>query len=302
MTRAVVTRFFSTQEFAAAIDRLLFLVLLLVFRWPISKGIDAMKSNFLRHACSLVTIVAFCLPAGSAMAQKPIQDPKNDPPSADAPPAAPRPGRSGRGLVPKPENLKVAPLGAGPGSAATPEETAANERAEKFAKYMTGASLKGRFTIKGKDDKMPEETYTISKCEKLPAEDMYRFTARIQYGDTDSELPMEIPVHWAGDTPVISLTNMWLPGLGTFSARVLIYEGAYAGTWSHGEVGGQMFGAIISDQKEDADQDASAESTSTSEAPAAEAPAAEAPADSGDEAKAKEDGGTKATSETVIDN
>lgn len=130
------------------------------------------------------------------------------------------------------------------------EQSEAQQRADKFAEYMTGASLKGRFSITGRGDKMPEETYTISKCEKLPEENIYRFTARIQYGDTDTELPMDIPVEWAGDTPVISLTNMWLPGLGTFSARVMIYKDTYAGTWIHDEVGGQMFGVIVKDAKE----------------------------------------------------
>lgn len=128
-------------------------------------------------------------------------------------------------------------------------DTEAKKRADKFAEYMTGASLKGRFTITGRGDKMPEETYTISKCEKLPEGNLYRFTARIQYGDTDTELPMDIPVEWAGDTPIISLTKMWLPGLGTFSARVLIYQDTYAGTWIHDDVGGQMFGAIVKDAK-----------------------------------------------------
>lgn len=122
------------------------------------------------------------------------------------------------------------------------------ERAEKFAQYMSGAKLKGQFTVLGMKDKMPEETYTISKCEKLPEGDLYRFTARIQYGETDTELPMDLPVVWAGDTPVITLTNMWLPGLGTFSSRVLIYKDSYAGTWQHDEVGGHLFGVIEKDE------------------------------------------------------
>jgi hypothetical protein len=131
---------------------------------------------------------------------------------------------------------------------ASGDAEASPERAEKFAKYMSGAKLKGQFTVLGMKDKMPEETYTISKCEKLPEGNLYRFTARIQYGETDTELPMDLPVVWAGDTPVITLTNMWLPGLGTFSSRVLIYKGSYAGTWQHDEVGGHLFGVIEKDE------------------------------------------------------
>jgi len=49
---------------------------------------------------------------------------------------------------------------------------------------------------------------------------------------------------WSGNTPVITLDNLWIPGMGTFSARVLIHQGRYAGTWSHGDKGGHLFGRI----------------------------------------------------------
>lgn len=153
------------------------------------------------------------------------------------PPTPPRPRRISAPTAPPEVEAEITTAG--------DAKAEQKDREEKFAQYMTGASLKGRFSIMGRGDKMPEETYTITKCEKLPKDNLYRFTARIQYGDIDTELPMEIPVEWAGDTPVISLTNMWIPGLGTFSARVLIYKETYAGTWIHDEVGGQMIGVII---------------------------------------------------------
>ncbi len=43
---------------------------------------------------------------------------------------------------------------------------------------------------------------------------------------------------------MVSLTDLTIPGLGTFTARVLFYEDRYAGTWQHGKVGGHMFGKI----------------------------------------------------------
>lgn len=129
---------------------------------------------------------------------------------------------------------------AGPGDA---EST--DDRDERFAAFMTGSKLVGRYTVLGKSNgEMPEEEYTISKCEKLPEANMFRFTARIRYGDTDTELPMDLPVEWAGTTPIITLDNLWIPGLGTFSSRVLIHRNRYAGTWTHGDVGGHLFGII----------------------------------------------------------
>ena len=40
-----------------------------------------------------------------------------------------------------------------------------------------------------------------------------------------------------------------IPGLGTFSSRVVIYEGRYAGTWQHGDVGGHLFGVLKRDEE-----------------------------------------------------
>ena len=115
----------------------------------------------------------------------------------------------------------------------------------KFEQTMSGAVLAGQFTILGKDrGQMPPEEYTIRRVSKLADGDYWLFQARIKYGDKDVTLPLPLEVKWAGDTPVITLTDLTIPGLGTFSARVVIDSGKYAGTWTHGEVGGHMFGVI----------------------------------------------------------
>ncbi|MAI70012.1 MAG: hypothetical protein CMM01_03770 [Rhodopirellula sp.] len=119
------------------------------------------------------------------------------------------------------------------------------DREIRLAKYLTGAKFLGNFTIQGKSDTLPKpEAYTISKCEKLPQADMYRLTARIKYGEIDSEVPLDLKILWAGRTPVITMDAFWIPGMGTFGARVLIHSGRYAGTWQHDEVGGHLFGVI----------------------------------------------------------
>lgn len=127
--------------------------------------------------------------------------------------------------------------------APTPEEPT---REERLVKYLTGAKFVGRYTT-DKDDAggAKPETYTISKVEKLPEPDRYRLTTRIQYGETDSEVPIDLEILWSGKTPVITLDNLWIPGMGRFSSRVLIHDGRYSGTWSHDEVGGHLFGRIV---------------------------------------------------------
>ncbi len=152
----------------------------------------------------------------------------------------------GRTPAPRPAEISVglAPLDGE--TLAKNEPAVSDEAMDAFVRSLNGAKLVGRFTILGKDQKeLPTEEYTISKCERLPQPGMVRMTARIKYGEVDVELPLDLPVKWAGDTPVISLTDLWLPGLGTFSSRVLFYKDSYAGTWQHGEVGGHLFGVVV---------------------------------------------------------
>ena len=130
--------------------------------------------------------------------------------------------------------------------AAKPETPEARQARlfKKFESTLTNAVLTGQFTVVGKESPPRKESYTILSIRKMPQGDLWVFTARIKYGKRDMTLPMPIPVKWAGDTPVISLDNLTLPGLGTFSAHVVIDGSKYAGTWAHGKVGGHMFGTI----------------------------------------------------------
>ncbi|MCS7470986.1 hypothetical protein NZK35_30390 [Stieleria sp. ICT_E10.1] len=125
----------------------------------------------------------------------------------------------------------------------------ASSRETRLAKYLSGTQFIGKFTVDGKDGSPKTEAYTIKSCEKLPAADLYRFTARIKYGNVDQELPMDLKILWSGNTPVITLDSLWIPGMGTFDARVLIQPGPqagrYAGTWQHGDHGGHLFGKIV---------------------------------------------------------
>ncbi len=132
--------------------------------------------------------------------------------------------------------------------AAPPKLTKAGDASDsdqgaRLAEFLSGVKFIGKFTMDGSDASKTEE-YTISKCEKLPEGDLYRMTARIKYGDTDSEIPLDLPIRWSGSTPVITLDNFWIPGMGTFSARVLLHGERYAGTWQHDAKGGHMYGKL----------------------------------------------------------
>lgn len=111
----------------------------------------------------------------------------------------------------------------------------------EFASTMTGAVLAGKFSL---GEKVSEDKYTISKASRL-AGDTWLIHTRIQYGTHDVNVPVPVTVKWAGDTPVITLTDATIPGLGKFTARVLIYRNNYAGYWANDAgKGGQMWGKL----------------------------------------------------------
>lgn len=131
--------------------------------------------------------------------------------------------------------------------AATPQPAVPDQATldKQFEEALSGAVLDGAFTLTGRDNQTPKtEKYTIAKVTKLQ-NDYWLFQARIQYGDHDVTVPLPLQVKWAGDTPVITLTDMMIPGLGTYTARVVIYRGQYAGTWSGADHGGHLFGRVV---------------------------------------------------------
>ena len=130
----------------------------------------------------------------------------------------------------------------GLGSAVDPASL--SEMEQQFVQRMYGAALIGRFTVSGRDEQSARpDRYDISSVEKV-GDALWRFNARLQYGSVDVTLPITVTMRWAGDTPMITLTDVAIPSMGTFTARVFFYGDRYAGTWQHGNLGGHMFGRI----------------------------------------------------------
>jgi hypothetical protein len=118
-----------------------------------------------------------------------------------------------------------------------------NDAERKFQESMRDVTLVGFYTS-GDKAELKEDKYTIVGVTKVK-DDLWKFEARIQYNKKDVPIAMSLPVKFAGDTPVISLTNFAVPGFGSFTARVLIYGDAYAGTWGDAKHGGKLFGKIV---------------------------------------------------------
>jgi hypothetical protein len=120
------------------------------------------------------------------------------------------------------------------------------ELEKKFQETLSGATLQGHFT-NSRDEKgatPKEDKYTIQSVTKMQG-DVWLFTARIQYAAHDATLPLPLRVVWAGDTPVITLDKLPVPGMGSFTARVMIFDNQYAGMWDGGDHGGLLYGKIV---------------------------------------------------------
>jgi hypothetical protein len=137
-----------------------------------------------------------------------------------------------------------------PTPAAKPKLTQAELEAA-FKATLTKATLVGRWSALngGKLSPEKEDKYTIVSVTKLGGE-AWLIHARIQYGNKDFVAPVPVQVKWAGDTPVITLDDVGIPGSQSFSARVLIYNKTYAGTWSGGGHAGLMNGLVVNDGSE----------------------------------------------------
>lgn len=118
---------------------------------------------------------------------------------------------------------RVETVGVQPGRAfaeaqdAAPPPVALNDLEKKLVESLTGARLAGRWRLvkDGAPGEEKEDEYTIHSIKKLSSE-LWWITARVRYGGKDVTVPVPVKILWAGDTPVLSVTDAGLPGLGTY--------------------------------------------------------------------------------------
>lgn len=123
-----------------------------------------------------------------------------------------------------------------------------------FKEALTGATLQGIWQVTtegGLKGNAPlsepkSESYDIISAAKM-TDDRWVIMARIRFGEKDVTLPVPLRVVWAEDTAVITLDDLSLPMLGTYSARVMIHHGFYSGVWycNPKNYGGVLTGRIV---------------------------------------------------------
>jgi hypothetical protein len=112
-----------------------------------------------------------------------------------------------------------------------------------FQDSLANATLDGQFAMDGSSE-VAADKYNIDRVVKTSG-DNWTFYVKISRQGQDFTLPLPLQIKWAGDTPVITLTNQTLPMMGTYTARVVVYKDHYAGTWNGGTRGGKVFGRVV---------------------------------------------------------
>jgi hypothetical protein len=133
-------------------------------------------------------------------------------------------------------------------SAEKPPAKSEAERISELEKTLSNATLVGHYTTVGEQETPAEERYDLGEVKHLD-KDQWSIAVRIRYRDKDVQLPIVVPIRWAGDTPVICVDELTIPALGTYTARVMFYRDHYAGFWTGHGHGGHLYGLVKHDGK-----------------------------------------------------
>jgi len=120
---------------------------------------------------------------------------------------------------------------------------------ERFKALFTRATLIGRWA-RIKDGILGEERdgdkYTILSVVKRDG-DNWTVNAKMKYGEKELILPVPVQMKFSADTAVLMVENLGIPGGGTYTARLLIFERTYSGTWKDQRGGGMLYGTITNE-------------------------------------------------------
>ena len=130
--------------------------------------------------------------------------------------------------------------------AAKPVKPLPADPEERFKFLFTNATLSGRWAPL-KDGVLGEQRdgdrYQIVGVVKGDG-DKWTVQAKMKYRGQEMVMPIPVRMQFSGDTAILLVDNLSIPGGGTYTARLLIYERTYSGTWTSPRGGGMLYGTI----------------------------------------------------------
>lgn len=132
---------------------------------------------------------------------------------------------------------------------ATSQKPLPADSEERFKLLFTKSYLSGRWAPL-KDGLLGEERigdkYQIVSVAKGDG-DHWTVSAKLKYRDQEFVMPIPVRMKFDGDTAILTVDNLTIPGGGTYTARLLIYERTYSGTWKGQRGGGMIYGTITNE-------------------------------------------------------
>ena len=121
-----------------------------------------------------------------------------------------------------------------------------NAAETKFKELLANSTLAGRWASvkEGELGEEKQDQYNIVSASKVK-DDAWVIMAKMKYRDREMEIPFPVKVQFAGDTPVIVVDQLAVPGGGTYSARVLFFEKTYAGSWTGADGRGGLISGVV---------------------------------------------------------
>jgi hypothetical protein len=131
-------------------------------------------------------------------------------------------------------------------TAATAQKPLPADPEERFKLLFTKSYLSGRWAPL-KDGALGEERsgdkYQIVSVAKGNG-DNWTVSAKLKYHDQEFVMPFPVRMKFDGDIAILIVDDLKIPGGGTYTARLLIYERTYSGTWKGQRGGGMLYGTI----------------------------------------------------------
>ena len=126
------------------------------------------------------------------------------------------------------------------------EEPKLEDLHKAFSEMLTDATFKGTWApiAGGELGEEKDDGYKIVRVTKKKGY-YWEFITRMNIRGTEIDFPMPIQVRFAGDTAVLILNDVPVGEGKTYSARVMIHNDVYAGSWwGVGGKGGTISGTI----------------------------------------------------------
>ncbi len=114
---------------------------------------------------------------------------------------------------------------------------------KSLERLLSGATLSGFLSAEGSPEPRPC-SLKVERLEKSDGLHDWQFQFALQAAGNEHECRLPADVHWAGSTPVVSIHEAEIPGVGAVSAKVLINNCLVAGTWVHNDKRGEVWGEI----------------------------------------------------------